>query len=312
MRRIQGKTIRLFLVDGSPLGLVTAEIINWTGQVLSFPRGLLPDALKRKEVMRTGVYFLIGVDPDDPLCKRVYIGKSDDIAQRLRTHDSDPSKEFHDHIVIFVSKDENLTTGHVNFLEHHLISRVRSVGTATLVNGNQGCAVTLPESEISDMEYAFEQLCVLMSALGFTFLQEVPKHDAQHSNGKASPGVMFELSYLNGSIKATAYESEGRMVVRKGSTARHPSKAADCVVKGTTTRNYPFYSRTIQELQIQKKLVPKSGSPDLLVFSEDVMFTSPSAASDIICGSSTNGRNFWKVQGTAKTYGEWRKEQLDE
>ncbi|UWX83682.1 hypothetical protein [Arthrobacter sp. zg-Y1110] len=29
-----GKSVRLFLVDGTPGGLVTAEIMNWTGHVL--------------------------------------------------------------------------------------------------------------------------------------------------------------------------------------------------------------------------------------------------------------------------------------
>jgi hypothetical protein len=29
-----GRSIRLFLVDGNPTGLITAEIINWTGHAL--------------------------------------------------------------------------------------------------------------------------------------------------------------------------------------------------------------------------------------------------------------------------------------
>jgi hypothetical protein len=29
-----GKTIRLYLADGSPTGPIIAEIINWTGQVI--------------------------------------------------------------------------------------------------------------------------------------------------------------------------------------------------------------------------------------------------------------------------------------
>lgn len=33
-----GRSIRLFLVDGSPSGLLTAEIMNWTGHVLTGPR----------------------------------------------------------------------------------------------------------------------------------------------------------------------------------------------------------------------------------------------------------------------------------
>lgn len=31
----QGRSIRLFLVDGTPNGLLTAEIMNWTGHVLT-------------------------------------------------------------------------------------------------------------------------------------------------------------------------------------------------------------------------------------------------------------------------------------
>ena len=33
----QGRSLRLFLVDGTPNGLLTAEIMNWTGHVLSGP-----------------------------------------------------------------------------------------------------------------------------------------------------------------------------------------------------------------------------------------------------------------------------------
>ena len=33
-----GKTIRLYLADGTPTGPVVAEIINWTGQVIVVPR----------------------------------------------------------------------------------------------------------------------------------------------------------------------------------------------------------------------------------------------------------------------------------
>lgn len=32
-----GRSIRLFLVDGTPNGLLTAEIMNWTGHVLTSP-----------------------------------------------------------------------------------------------------------------------------------------------------------------------------------------------------------------------------------------------------------------------------------
>lgn len=69
-----GKTLRLFLVDGTPNGIVIAEIINWSGQVVRVPRALLSQFLERKESNRTGAYLLIGDDDEVPGRLRVYVG----------------------------------------------------------------------------------------------------------------------------------------------------------------------------------------------------------------------------------------------
>jgi hypothetical protein len=37
--------------------------MNWTGHVLVAPRSRIGEALKRVEATRTGIYFLVGVDP---------------------------------------------------------------------------------------------------------------------------------------------------------------------------------------------------------------------------------------------------------
>jgi len=72
----QGRSIRLFLVDGSPNGLLTAEIMNWTGHALTGPRTKLTELVQRPECGRTGIYFLIGPDPENTLRPLVYIGES--------------------------------------------------------------------------------------------------------------------------------------------------------------------------------------------------------------------------------------------
>ena len=59
-----GKSIRLFLADGTPGGLLTAEIMNWTGHVVAAPRSDLAALLKRPEASRTGIYILLGDDPN--------------------------------------------------------------------------------------------------------------------------------------------------------------------------------------------------------------------------------------------------------
>ncbi len=58
-----GKSIKMFLADGSPNGILTAEIINWTGHVLSAPRTKLSELIQREECSRTGIYFLVNPNP---------------------------------------------------------------------------------------------------------------------------------------------------------------------------------------------------------------------------------------------------------
>jgi len=59
----QGRSIRLFLVDGTSRGLLTAEIVDWTGHVLTGPRSRLGELVQRPECAGTGVYFLVGSAP---------------------------------------------------------------------------------------------------------------------------------------------------------------------------------------------------------------------------------------------------------
>ena len=89
---MKGKTIRLYLVDGVPTGILTAEIINWSGKVLVAPRAQLADLAQRPEVKRTGVYCLVGADPQAPSRDRVYVGEGDNVLARLASHDKDEAK----------------------------------------------------------------------------------------------------------------------------------------------------------------------------------------------------------------------------
>jgi len=74
-----GKTIRIFLADGEPAGVLLAEISNWTAKVLVAPRSQLDQLGKREEVRRTGVYLLVGPDPDDPSRALASIGEGDNV-----------------------------------------------------------------------------------------------------------------------------------------------------------------------------------------------------------------------------------------
>lgn len=151
-----GKQVRLFLVEGTSGGLTTAEIMNWTGHVVAAPRSELAALLKWDEVSRTGVYLLLGDDPETPGHVVAYIGEADDVAKRLYQHARDEAKDFWNRAVVLTSKDTNLTKAHARYLESRLIAIATRAGRARLINGTAPNIIGLPRADVSDMEYFIE------------------------------------------------------------------------------------------------------------------------------------------------------------
>ena len=110
---VTGRTIRVFLADGEPTGILLAEISNWTGKALVATRSQLDQFSKREEVRRTGVYLLAGPDPDDPSRAPASIGEGDNVVKRLLRRSWDEGRDFWERAVVIVSKDENLSQGGV-------------------------------------------------------------------------------------------------------------------------------------------------------------------------------------------------------
>jgi hypothetical protein len=112
----RGRTLKLYLADGTPSGVITAELGVSSVRAAVASRTALPELIRREEASRTGVYLLVGPDPDLPGRQLVYVGEGDQVKSRLAAHDADEAKEFFTRAVLIVSKDENLTNGST-FLE---------------------------------------------------------------------------------------------------------------------------------------------------------------------------------------------------
>lgn len=292
-----GRTIRLFLAEGTPTGIITAEVGNWTGKVVVAPRTSLPLLKTRDEAKRTGVYLLLGPDPADPARERVYVGESDDVVGRLDQHANDEAKGFFGRVCLVVSKDENLTKAHARWLESRIIKAAAGAKRAVLDNSTAPAFDALPEADRADMAFFLVQITLILPVLGINVLQPEPKVSAP-ALPSASPkpgGPVFEMAV--GEAKATASEADGKLVVHKGSTAR---KAG--------TPSWDSYRKLRDQLLASGKLVPGS-DPSLLVFTEDVAFDSPSAAATVVSAGNQNGPFIWRLEGTKQTYREWQQAQ---
>jgi len=283
-----GRQIRIFLVDGVPSGILTAEIVNWTGAILVVPRSQLAQIATRREATRTGVYCLVGPDPTAPSRDKVYVGEGDSVFHRLVAHSKDETKEFWTKAVICVSKDENLTKSHGRFLESRMIDLIRRADRAALVNGTNPDVNPLPEADVSDMEYYLEQVQIVFPVLGLPFLQAVP--------AVSEARIVFESSEVG--TRARAIESGDEFVVLKGSTARKEG-----------IPSWTSYKDLRDELVQMGKLRPLA-STEFFEFVDDVPFRSPSAAAAVVAAGNRNGRTTWRVEGTGQTYADWQESRL--
>lgn len=269
------KTIKIFLIDGEPNGLKTAELSNWVGQAVVIPRNKLKEIKQRPECNKPSVYFLVGKDSEEALLPTAYIGEAENLWNRLSTHDS--SKDFWQTAVAFVSKDNNLTKAHVRYLESRCLSIANKAKRFDLENGTESSLPSLSEADMSEMEEFLENLKLLLSALGYPILQEVV---AKEQKDASDPVFICKGK----DALATGRMTNDGFVVYQGSTAT--TNISNAVID----RN----QKIIEKLLLNKYLEKKDES--LYIFVKDYVFNSPSAASDIVLGNSTSGWKKWKTK----------------
>jgi hypothetical protein len=311
---VSGKQVKLYLVDGTPGGLMTAEIMNWTGHVLKGTRDKLGEIRQRPEARRTGVYILLGEDAAGE--RLAYIGQSDDVGKRLVQHDA--KKDFWTEVAIVTSKDPNTTSAHVRYLEASLVRMAKSFSRVPLQNGNEPSGgAELPEGDASDVDYFIEQLRILLPVLGIDLFRgrvsrpasltafKAPRADASPHASEMAAGAevspVFHLRLAKLGIDARAQVIDGEFTVLAGSLISAQMRRSAGRSDGNT-RNFVGRSAVHSKVMSDASALP---SGVLARLQRDVVFTSPSAASAVVQGKATaNGRRDWTT-GAGVRYAQW-------
>lgn len=320
-----GKSVRLFLVDGTAGGLTTAEIMNWTGHVIASARTDLPELLRREETQRTGVYFLLGEDTDGTGAPSAYIGEGDEIRNRLRQHsrpDELGGKDFWTRVIIVTSKDMNLTKAHARYLEARFIDLARRAGRSKLTNSTSPPPPQLPESDVSDMEYFISQAQIILPVLGVNLLRGSMKPSAKGPLADAKPAgpdsappkgqlrdtalpepdaATFRLRNRTG-IDASARVIDGEFTVLEGSLAK--SKWSEKLPDNAAGR--------VHTALLREGVLKPAMKPELVVFTQDHVFNSSSQAASVISGTSASGPREWREESSGLTYGDWQIKRVDQ
>lgn len=261
-------TIKLFLPFGDPTRLRTAELSNWSGKAVAAPRSDLAELYDRPEVSQSGVYVLAGVHPKSGDAV-AYVGEAEVLRDRLKQH---ASKDYWNRVVLFISKDENLTKAHVRYLEGAMIEEAIGSERARLMNA-QSSGSRLPESDRADMDVYISKVRQLLPVLGFDLLTPI-------QNRASAPRTETFTCEIKGLVATGAPSSNG-FVIFSGSQA----------VPGLrpSALNYIIAQR---DRLLAEGLLTAEG--DALVFRKDVEFSSPSMAASIVHGGSANGLIAWR------------------
>lgn len=269
-----GKTIKLFLIDGEPNGRMTCELSNWTGKAYKIPRIKIKDCRDRPDLTNPGVYLLFGKDETGQ--DLVYIGEAETVFKRLTQHLT--QKDFWNEAIVFISKDENLNKAHIKYLENRLFEIAKTVNRYQIDNNSTPSQSSIAESDRAEMEEFIENIKILINTLGHKVFEEKraiksPQRQAQET---------FYIKAARGADAQGEPTSDG-FVVLKG------SKVASSIVPSLTQS----FKRLRDEL-IDKGVIRQNNGT--LEFTDDYVFSSPTAAAVMVMGRNANGLTEWKLK----------------
>lgn len=283
-----GRSIRIYLDDGSISGIKHAEIVNWTGQAISAPRTQIKNLTDWDESKKPGVYFLFGVDEISG-GQAVYIGEAENVLDRLQNHVA--NKDFWNEVVFFTNKDENLTKSHVKYLESGLIQLAKKSGRYVILNGNEPQLPVLPRGDRDAMEEFISNLKTLLGVMGHKALEPLAKHEYNIPKNTSDASIEktlmptkqnIELVLKVKNLDAKSILSNEGLVVLAGSKVCKE-------VKESLSQGYKQFREHLIEIGV---LIDNG---DYFVFQKDQLFTSSSQAAAIIAGYPMNGRSYWKT-----------------
>ena len=261
-----GKSIELFLVNGTADSLITAELSNWNGMAFKIPR-VEVSKYEGTDLSVPGVYFLFSRDSKTD-ADQVYIGEAEDVLKRLKQHlqDYNKGKETYEwnSAVVFVGKDLNKAL--IRYLEDRFVRIARECKRYEVLTKSSSANTVLKPSQVAAMEEFIDNVRVIINALGYKVIEPMLDSKEAHS----------EMYFMRtSSVDAKGIITPEGFVVLAG--AKMNTKE----------------SKTIPE-SAHKRRIKEMKNVDKSVTTTDLLFSSSSAAASFLAGSSTSGPASWK------------------
>ena len=270
-----GKNMNYFLMDSTPNGRIKCTLANWTGVAYKIPRVKLVDCKNIDYLKQSGVYFLFSKgDGDKPL---VYVGQSgtrkngEGILNRLKEHHASPKQGLEDwyEAVAFTTSNNIFGATEISWLENRFFALALTAGNVT-------------EEKESELEEYVEYAKIVMGVLGHLVFEPLVQnrtiHNTDHEEDDDNLEFFMEQKMQNTgmTVKAKCKRSSEGYIVLRGSVINSKTNEKTCS-------------------GVAKKAREKAKVDGNYTLLEDVLFSSPSAASMFVTGASSNGYTAWKT-----------------
>lgn len=276
---MKGRSINVFLIDGTPTGKIKCTLQNWTGVAYKIPRNLL-DSCKNNEnlsnhLKQTGVYFLLG-ERSDTGEQFIYVGQAvvrkngEGLSIRLQEHKNNPEKDYWNEAIVFTTTNNSLGPTEISYLENKFCSMAISAGRYIVKNGNEPNPGNITEEKESEMEEFVEYARIVMGVLGHkAFEPVIQKEEPKEIQNPDNPTFKFK-----GKHNATGVITNEGFVLLKGSE-----------ISKTTQKSCPP--------GVIKARQQFSSKINNFTLNNDIPFSSSSAAASFVAGSSKSGNACW-------------------
>ncbi|MVB09490.1 hypothetical protein CAFE_01460 [Caprobacter fermentans] len=279
----RGKSINLFLIDGDPNGCIKCTLANWTGVAYKIPRTELDQCKGRDDLSQSGVYFLFGVS-DQTGEDVVYVGQAgvrkngEGILYRLQEHRRNPEKDYWTEAVVFTTSNNSFGPTEISYLENRFTNMAIAAKRYLVKNGNDPTLGNITEEKESELEEFVDYAKIVMGTLGHKVFEPLSQLVVTAPpTGEETPQAGENFFIKRSGADAKARLTNEGLVILAGS-----------VIREELLSSCPDHAKSARE--DNRKYIDENGA-----LQKDILFKTPSGASDFVLGASTSGNVEWKT-----------------
>ncbi len=284
---VRGKSINLFLMDGTAVGRIKCTLANWTGVAYKIPRTELDKCKERDDLKQSGVYFLFGTS-DQTGENVVYIGQAgirkngEGILYRLIEHKRNPDKDYWTEAIVFTTSNNSFGPTEISYLENRFVGMATEAGRYLVKNSNDPTMGNITEEKESELEEFIDYAKIVMGTLGHKLFEALAEKSSTPKVREIIDDDELTLFMKRNSrksgklIEASCKQTREGFVILKGS-----------LIETIDSESIP---PGIKERRLKAK-IDEHG-----ILQENVLVNSPSYAAAFVIGGHANGLVEWKTE----------------